>query len=157
MRLNNEQIEHLQTLERGGRLTPEEVVADARKKSSVLHGLFEWDVKAAADAYQLLQAAAVIRSVKVVITTSTREFRIVRYISDPAPPPRGYQPFELMSDAARVDAIVVEARRATGHMRRAANLAEAAGLGSDLTALVDGWTRWVDTIDTEVPLRTAAD
>lgn len=41
--------EHLQSLaDRHGRLTPEIVVSDARKKDSPLNGYFEWDIKKAA-------------------------------------------------------------------------------------------------------------
>lgn len=56
----------LHALERKrGVLTPEAVVREATKKSSPLHGWFEWDDTAAARQYRLEQARDLIRSVTV--------------------------------------------------------------------------------------------
>ena len=46
-------------------LTPELVLEDAKKKSSPLHGCFEWDDTEAANKYRLSQAGDIIRSVSV--------------------------------------------------------------------------------------------
>jgi hypothetical protein len=50
---------------KAGDLTPELVVKAARSKRSPLHGQFTWDDSEAAKAYRLVQAAWLIRTVKV--------------------------------------------------------------------------------------------
>ena len=50
----------------GGRITPEQVLEDARDPESPLHNYFEWDVETAARQYWLDQARTLIRSVKIV-------------------------------------------------------------------------------------------
>jgi len=52
-------------LARLDRLTPGNVVREARRKTSPLHGWFEWDNTAAARMYRLEQARELIRSVSV--------------------------------------------------------------------------------------------
>ena len=49
-----------------GKLTPQFVLDDARDKNHPLHTRFEWDDTAAAEAYRLVQAHALITSVKVI-------------------------------------------------------------------------------------------
>lgn len=72
--------ERLAQLESHGRLTPKDVVADARPPTSPLHGLFEWDDAAAADQYRLQQAGHLIRSVTVVLDADevAEEPRMIR-------------------------------------------------------------------------------
>lgn len=72
--------------EHEGRLTPEDVISKAKNKDSVLHGLFEWDVKKAAREHWLETARGIIRSVRVEITTSTRTLSTVNYVRDPSLP-----------------------------------------------------------------------
>jgi len=48
-------------------LTERAVLDDARKKTSPLHGYFEWDDSSAAESYRLAQAASLIRRVKVTV------------------------------------------------------------------------------------------
>ena len=48
-------------------LTAEAVLNDAKKKTSPLHELFEWDDEKAGDLYRLQQARFIINEVKVVI------------------------------------------------------------------------------------------
>lgn len=49
-----------------GELTPKDVLDDARHDNSPLHGYFEWNDGAAAEAYRLSQARGLIRSVVAV-------------------------------------------------------------------------------------------
>jgi len=53
----------------GGTITPEVILDEARKKSSPLHCFFCWDNTAAAEEYRKIQAAALIRRIKVTIHT----------------------------------------------------------------------------------------
>ncbi len=157
--LSKAQIARLMLLERSGRLTPEEVLADARRRDSPLHRLIEWDRAKAALAYQLGQARAVIRSVQVTIVTETIEITAPRYVADPSPPAGTYRSFgELSANEQRL-AVVQEARRATGHMQRAAALASSAGLDAGLDELIASWIKWGHEITPAQPiqLRSAAD
>lgn len=51
----------------GGSLFPEDVVRAARDPESPLHGFFEWDDSAAAEAWRIVQAQGLIRRVKVKV------------------------------------------------------------------------------------------
>jgi hypothetical protein len=53
-------------LSHGGKLTPEDTVADATPEESLLHPAFEWDEASAAHQFRLSQARAIIRSVVIV-------------------------------------------------------------------------------------------
>jgi len=61
-----------------GRLEPESVVDAARDPASVLHGMFTWDDTDAARRYRLLQAATLIRRVKITILRHDPETRQVK-------------------------------------------------------------------------------
>lgn len=50
-----------------GHITPQIVLDEARIKTSPLHSYFEWNNSAAAEKFRLVQAAALIRRIKVTI------------------------------------------------------------------------------------------
>ena len=54
--------------EERSRLTPDDVVDEASDPASPLHSYFEWDDSEAAARFRLIQAAGLIRSVKVRVT-----------------------------------------------------------------------------------------
>ena len=68
-RLTEQHVAYLVTLERQGRTTAEDVLADAKRPDSPLHDLYDWDVTAAAEAHWLDRTRAIIRLVKVVVHT----------------------------------------------------------------------------------------
>lgn len=69
--------------EMGGMITPEAVVSDAERESSPLHNLFEWDDEVAGGKYRLIQAAELIRSVRVTYADGQSGPRKVReYVSE---------------------------------------------------------------------------
>lgn len=58
--------DHLQAIhDQHGKLTPALVVTEARDPDHPLHHRFEWDDKVAGEKYRRVQAAALIRSVRV--------------------------------------------------------------------------------------------
>ena len=59
-----EEIERLE--QKNGKVTPAEMVKEAKPKKSPLHNLFEWDDKKAADAYRLQTARQVLCALYVV-------------------------------------------------------------------------------------------
>lgn len=72
-----------------GRIEPHLVVEAARHEGSAMHRLFTWDDSTAAARYRYLQAAALIRRVKITILRSdpvTKTVRVerVRAIESPA-------------------------------------------------------------------------
>jgi hypothetical protein len=76
--------------ERHGDLTPELVVNAARSKRSPLHERFQWDDTAAAHSYRLVQAAWLIRTVKVrvIIADKPEEARaFVHVVKQPTAEP----------------------------------------------------------------------
>ena len=127
--------EALQQLERGGRLTPAQVVEAARDESSPLHTHFEWDDSAAAESFSIDQARRLIRSVQVVVTYETHEYVIPRYLRDTAAPPdrQGYVSAQrLTKEPENAQALLrYEFSRAGAHVNRAVSIAEAVGLAPE--------------------------
>jgi hypothetical protein len=64
-------IEQLQS-ERGGFITPEELVEDAAAPESPLHPAFEWNDAAAATAHRISQARYILRSLTVTVRVDDR-------------------------------------------------------------------------------------
>lgn len=134
----------------GGLLTPDDVVASARQKNSILHGMFEWDEKKAAHAYRVDQARVLIRSVTVVITTEKTNVSTVAYVRDPdiEADEQGYvSTVSLIGDTERCRAaLVAEFSRAAAALRRARELAVAFGMDGEVTAVADS----IDTMRTRI-------
>lgn len=72
---NKEDAQHLGQImeEFGDRITPKDVVAKAKPKSSPIHHLFEWDDTAAAHRFRLFQARNHINRLEVVILVDNKE------------------------------------------------------------------------------------
>jgi len=71
--------EHFEKLEKKhGEITPEIILDDARKKSSVLHGCFEWDDGKAAEKYRLSQARYIICNLVVSVESKDEEQKKTR-------------------------------------------------------------------------------
>lgn len=84
-----------------GALVPADVVAEARNPDHPLHQEFEWDDSRAGEEYRRMQAASLIRSVKLRVTTErdgeVRDFNVRawlagRFAGDETVPPRSYVP-----------------------------------------------------------------
>lgn len=132
--------------ENSGLLTPEAVLRDAKKPTSPLHNLFEWDVKKAARQHWLDTARALIRGVRVTVQTETSIISTVAYVRDPDLPSgeQGYRSVvSLRSEREKArDAIVQEFGRASSVLRRAREIAEAL----DLTGEVEGIIAHLDEV-----------
>lgn len=123
-----------------GRLTPDDVIEDAKDPKSPLHGYFEWNDAKAAHAHRLEQARALIRSVKVIIETETTFIRAVGYVVDPTRrgDEQGYVRLEsIVSEAALArKTLMTEAERVLGVLRRAEAIAAVLGLEEQLANVV---------------------
>lgn len=85
-----ETIERLQK-KQNTPLEPETIVEAARDEASPLHGGFEWDDAAAAEAFRLDQARELVRSLTVDISRSNLESRTVRaFVNVETDASRGY-------------------------------------------------------------------
>lgn len=132
----------LQELETAkGQLTPEVVLADARKADSPLHSQFEWDTKKAAKAYWLEQARELIRSVRMVMRDESTSLSVVAYVRDPRADSdeQGYISIRKLlteKDLAR-DAVVNEFSRAAAGLRRAREIAAALNLAGEVDGIID--------------------
>jgi hypothetical protein len=125
---------------KGGRIRPDDVIADARDPESPLHDRFEWDTGKAAQAHWLDTARELIRAVRVSITTDTTVVSSVAYVRDPSlgSDEQGYVSVTaLRSDRELArEAIVYEFARAAGALRRAKEVAAALNLDKEVDTLI---------------------
>jgi hypothetical protein len=75
----------------GGCLRPEIVVQEARRKTSPLHGCFEWDDREAASEYRLWQARELLAQYWVVDTVSQEKVRLLLSLTSDRPAKAGYR------------------------------------------------------------------
>lgn len=121
-----QELERIRT-RHNGRLTPQDILKEAKAKASPLHGAFEWSDNKAAQQFRLQQAQYLIRSIEVVVvqsktkTSNVRAFVNVKRDSD-----RSYTSIgHAMSDAELRQQVVAQAWKELGEWRRRyENLAE---------------------------------
>ena len=84
-------------LDENSLVTPEIILDDARRKSSPIHGYFEWDDLVAAERYRRSQAGYYLRSIEVIVDREdeprVRAFEVVRPKEDAEP---GYAPYKVI-------------------------------------------------------------
>ena len=139
---NDETKGHLEAIAaaHGGTLRPEDVGKAARAADHPLHSRFEWDNAKAAEAHRLDQARSLIRSVKVTISTTTRNLSVCWFAHDPMLPPgeQGYvsQVKIRSSEEIARAAVASEFQRVASALERLRDQALAAGMGGE-AALAD--------------------
>jgi hypothetical protein len=125
----------------GGVLTPDAVVADARKKDSPLHACFEWDTKKAAAAYWVQQARELITSIRVEMRTDTTVVSSVYYVRDPgsASDKQGYVSIKTLRTDEELsrDALIQEFSRVADMLKRARELAVMLDATERIDALIE--------------------
>ena len=107
---------------RRGELTPQIVVDEAREETHELHHRFEWDDEIAGEAYRRVQAAELIRSVKITYRTSPnaepKRLRAFQSL-DPIPDRTGYAPTEeVVGDEFSKKLVLREIEREIGDLKR---------------------------------------
>lgn len=116
--------ERLAALEARGRLTPQAVLQDARKESSVLHSFFEWDDAKAAHAHRINQAGHLIRCVTVQVEEGDGEAQDPKTIRafvpiEGADEDRSYVPtMKALSDDAMRRQVLAQAHAELGAVAR---------------------------------------
>lgn len=94
--------------ERGGEVTPDDVVEAAKAADNPLHPHFEWDDEAAAERYRLDQARAIIRSVRV--EREDDEFgQVQAFVSVSGDLQRSYRPIDVVLKSNDLRRRVLEA------------------------------------------------
>ena len=115
-----------------GKPLPEAVVEAARDPEHCLHNDFDWNVETAAYQHWLDQARAIIRAVRVHITTTRRIINSVAYVRDPAAGTReqGYVSVITVkrSPADALAVVTAELTRIQAAIDRAMEISEAVGL-----------------------------
>jgi hypothetical protein len=134
-----ERIEMISLLH-NGRITPEQVVEDAKDPSSPLHGEFDWDLERAAHRSWLERARQIIRSVKVEIQTEEVTLSTIAYVRDPDATydDQGYVATTVLRknpDSAR-EALAYECERAKSALQRARDVAVALDLEDEVDDLL---------------------
>lgn len=77
-----EELERIEA--RDGGVTPKALVDESRPPEAVLHPCFEWDDELAAEEYRRVQAAQIIRTVRVVqVSAAGERQRTPAYVSVP--------------------------------------------------------------------------
>lgn len=122
----------------GGLVTPENVIAQARNKSSALHACFTWDDTEAARLQRIHEARGVIRSVRVQTVVNNQVFKTIAYVRDPQckNDEAGYRSTaELKTDAdLSREVMLAEFGRAEAAMRRALDVAAALHMSDEVGA-----------------------
>lgn len=120
----------------GGVLTPEDTVAAAADPAHILHPRFEWDDTEAAHRYRLDQARALIRAVRVEISTTHHRLFAPIFVRDPAmaAATQGYRSVAAIRSVSEdaQDVMARELGMAAAAIQRAMAVAAALGLMDDL-------------------------
>jgi hypothetical protein len=131
--------EELRQLEREGRLLPDDVIERARPEDSPLHSHFEWNDGEAARQYRRVQAARLIRTVKLEIITTTITLSVPAYVRDSS---LGTRPSEYLAfarvraDEEKQRALLIDEMKRVGYaVKRARTLAIAFGLSDRIVAI----------------------
>jgi hypothetical protein len=142
LKLTQAQLAHIKTLEdRNGRLTARRVLEDARRARSPLHSLSvfrHWDAKHASEKWWLHCAQLVIGAVTYQVTHNERVIKSVAYIVDPSAKGGGYRNVKALQtdpESAR-ESLIYTLEIASGHLRRAYDIAPVLGLTREIDALL---------------------
>lgn len=124
-----------------GKLTASQVLNDAMQKNSPLHDQFEWDDSTAAHKHRLEQARTLIRSIRVVSTTTQVTKPVPVYVRDPGAraADQGYKStvrLKSHKQAAR-DALLEAIGQARAHVLRAQKVAAALDLDTDVAEILE--------------------
>lgn len=127
----------LQEIEKNGRVTPEEVVEDARDPASPLHSHFEWDDAEAAHQHRLGQAALLISRVRLEVTHRGIPIHAPMFVRDPGETGvyRSILSVRKEDDTSR-RVIVNEMMRVVAAAKRARSIALILGTGEDVTEII---------------------
>jgi len=121
-----------------GKLSPESVVRDAKKRSSPLHKFFEWDDSKAAHEHRIYQARELIRSITVFSSSTEIEIKAPKYVHDPRVEGQGYiELAKVRNDRDHAHEVMLqELGRVKAALSRANEIAKVLGLEGDIAELI---------------------
>jgi hypothetical protein len=122
----------------GGKLVPDDVVAEARNPRSPLHQHFEWDDSEAAEKWRKEQARSLIASVRVVFIENDKPVEPLRYfINVPVPQQEYYMNAQAAFSDIGTRSIILVRAIADLHalQRRYGELEELASVWGELNKL----------------------
>lgn len=125
---------------RGGKVTPDELVKEARNPKSVFHREFTWDNTKAGHLWRLQEARELIDSVTYYTEVTKYHAELKVYVRDPrcAPTEQGYVETAVLRDQkdyAR-QALIYECKQALALMRRVREVALALGLEDEVDGIL---------------------
>lgn len=132
-------VERIRQLEHEGRLTPDEVIGDAKDPSSPLHDEFTWDVNEAALEHWRDTARRIIRSVVYTVEIHNSQVTVPLYTHDPdRKQEQGYITVTklLTEKDLAAKCLAQEFDRAASSASRALNYASVFGLQRDVRGLL---------------------
>lgn len=123
-----------------GSLTPDMILAEAKKKGSPLNRYFQWDVAKAARERWLDTARSIISSIRIERRVENRTVNAVAYVRDPRKIASGEQGYISLERAARSEKATLavlhyELDRMRGIMDRVHRIASALGMAEDAARL----------------------
>lgn len=139
MKLTKAQIKHVESLEdASGSITAERVLADAKRTASPLHSLFDWDAKKAARQHWLHIARKVIGAVQYEHKHHNTVVLKPTYVNLPGANGRGYQRIDALREDPEQSrtSLIYTLEVASGHLRRAFDLAGPLGLQREIDSLL---------------------
>jgi hypothetical protein len=123
-----------------GKVSAEYVVEAARDPDHPWHDRIDWDDTSAGQHWRLMQARALIRSVRYERRTETRVLHSPAYVRDPdaaADEQRYISVASLRNDEDRARAVLItEFQRVASALRRAREIADAVNLADEVQAML---------------------
>ncbi len=125
---DNPAKKELEKLYEAGELNKHDVEKQARSKNSALHKYFEWDDKAGARKFRLMQAETLISEVRLEVTRSEVVVRVPQYVRDTTIPTNeaGYTDVRVVARRRpeSVGLIRYELSQALGYVKRTLDILE---------------------------------
>lgn len=143
----------LERLEREGRLSAENVLAEAADPASPLHGHFTWDNDEAGKRYRLIEARTLIRRVRIEVIHRDMPLDVVRFVHDPADPGiyRDITHIRRSEEDVARRVMILELTRLARAAKRARSVAAVLGALSDIEEII----RITSTVQRRVDLNGA--
>lgn len=134
-------VKVINELAQDGRVTADDLLAEAKSESHPMHNDFEWDDTVAGHKYRLDQAREIIRTVRVTIIKGKKRVTSVAYVRDPdcKPNEQGYVSVAKVRTEVELAEEVFdnEISRIVMAYERAKELAIVLDLESDFNAAVE--------------------
>lgn len=137
LKLTQAQIAAVRALEDAdGNVQPRQVFEAAKHKANPLHGLYDWNVKRAAEKHWLHISRLIIGAVTVQVVTTEFTYKAPAYVSSGQG--EGYRSVVVLKNDPTVarESLIHCLEVSAGHLRRALDLAAPLGLSDEIDQLI---------------------